>query len=306
LNILIIGLGSIAKKHIRAIRELNIEVKIFALRSSLLSESFPGVHNISNLSEISEKIDFVLISNPTYLHKESIEETMKLNCPLFIEKPVFSDMNNVNEILNEVNLNNIITYVAFNLRFHPSIQFLKRFLDQNKPNINEINIYCGSYLPDWRPGIDFRKSYSSSTKMGGGVHLDLIHELDYCQWLFGEPLEISVLKRSVSTLNIEAFDYANYLLTYSSFTANIILNYFRKDAKRQIEIVMENKTLLIDLIINKITNITTGEILFNEKFNINETYEAQMQYFLSFLDKQQQPMNSISESVTVLKMALYE
>jgi predicted dehydrogenase len=215
-------------------------------------------------------------------------------------------MNNVNEILNEVNLNNIITYVAFNLRFHPSIQFLKRFLDQNKPNINEINIYCGSYLPDWRPGIDFRKSYSSSTKMGGGVHLDLIHELDYCQWLFGEPLEISVLKRSVSTLNIEAFDYANYLLTYSSFTANIILNYFRKDAKRQIEIVMENKTLLIDLIINKITNITTGEILFNEKFNINETYEAQMQYFLSFLDKQQQPMNSISESVTVLKMALYE
>ena len=306
MNVLLIGLGSIAKKHIAAINAIDKTSVIYALRSGKLSEEYSGVKNIFTLSELPFKPDFVLIANPTLLHEQAIQHGIDLGCPLFIEKPVLSNTDNAEKILKRICQKKILTYTACNLRFHPALQFLKKYILETKPVINEVNIYCGSYLPDWRPGTDFRKSYSSISKMGGGVHLDLIHELDYCQWLFGKPSKITAVKRSVSGLKVEAVDYANFSLFFDEFTASIILNYYRRDPKRQMEIIMENDTLLIDLLNNNVTSIISGEKIFEEPFSMVKTYESQMRYFFHSIENQQQTMNDISEGINVLKMALHE
>ena len=140
--------------------------------------------------------------------------------------------------------------------------------------------------------------------MGGGVHLDLFHEFDYTIWLFGFPLKKHSLLRNVSSLNIEAIDYANYIFEYQNFTVNIILNYYRKKSKRSIEIVLDNETLNIDLINNIITN-DNGELLFfNNDFDIQETYNSQLEYFISSLNNNLKPMNTIQESIQILKLIL--
>lgn len=306
MNILIIGLGSIAKKHIAAIKVIDESSVIYALRSGKNSAAYPGVHNIFMLEELPIRPDFVLIANPTFLHQHAIQQGIDLGCPLFIEKPVLSNADNTEKLIKRINRRKILTYTACNLRFHPSLQFLKKYLAESKPVINEVNIYCGSYLPDWRPETNFRKSYSSISAMGGGVHLDLIHELDYCLWLFGEPTQVKVVKRSVSGLKVDAVDYANFTLLYPQFTANIILNYYRRDPKRHLELVMENETLLIDLLNNSIINTTSGKKIFGEPFSMLKTYESQMRYFIDALKNRQQPMNDISEGVAVLKMAMHE
>ena len=306
MNILIIGLGSIAKKHIAAIKAIEETSIIYALRSGKLSERYSDVHNISELEELPVKPDFVLISNPTHLHEQAIQQGIEFGCPLFIEKPVLSNLDNAEELIRRIYKKKILTYTACNLRFHPALQFLKKYLAESKPVINEVNIYCGSYLPDWRPETNFRKSYSSISAMGGGVHLDLIHELDYCLWLFGEPPQVKVVKRSVSGLKVDAVDYANFTLLYPQFTVNIILNYYRRDPKRQLELLMENETLLIDLLNNSIINTTYRKKIFGEPFSMLKTYESQMRYFFDSLKNRQQPMNDISEGVAVLKMALHE
>ena len=46
-------------------------------------------------------------------------------------------------------------------------------------------VLCGSYLPSWRKNIIYNKSYSSDKKKGGGVLLDLSHEIDYITWILG-------------------------------------------------------------------------------------------------------------------------
>ena len=304
--ILIIGLGSVGKKHILAINNTVPNATIYALRSSIEAEVYPGVKNIFLLSEITEKPDFVIISNPTSMHKTSLVEVLQLNCPVFIEKPVFSDLTNVDQLVAEVQQRKIPTYVACNLRFHPAIQFLKTLLDVSPLQINEVNIYCGSYLPDWRPGIDFRTSYSARSDMGGGVHLDLIHELDYCTWLFGMPLKVQSHKSSVSSLTINVPDNAQFHFVYPSFTAAISLNYFRRDAKREIEIVTDNDTIVADLLTNSVTSKQTGKLLYEEPFSMGDTYLYQMNYFISHIKQHKQPMNSIGEGVEVLKLALYE
>jgi predicted dehydrogenase len=305
MNILIIGLGSIATKHLNALKNLAIESTIYAFRSNQNAEKVDGIINLFTLDDVEVVFDFAIISNPTQLHREYIDKLTDLGINLFIEKPPISSLENSENLINKIQLSGIKTYVACNLRFHPCIKFLKDYLTKNnQKRINEVNIYCGSFLPDWRPNKDFRTIYSANSEMGGGVHLDLFHEIDYTHWLFGKPINSRCIKRSKSSLDINSIDYANYTLEYPHFIANIILNYYRKDAKRTIEIVFEDETFIIDLIKNTIINNTNDIIFSVTNFTILTTYEEQMEYFLNGIKTNQKKMNTFADSVEVLKTCL--
>ena len=89
MKILIIGLGSIARKHIKVLQELQNDVIIFALRSSSSSKEEKGITSILNIDDLPAIPDFIIISNPTNLHEEAIRKAIDFKVPLFIEKPVF-------------------------------------------------------------------------------------------------------------------------------------------------------------------------------------------------------------------------
>ena len=301
--ILIIGLGSIGKKHVDAIYALKLEVTIYALRGGSSMESYREVINISSVGEIQNKIDFIVVSNITSAHEATITSVFELQCPIFIEKPVLSDLENASRISAKLKEKNILTYVACNLRFHSGLQFLKKYLDEKKPRINEVNIYCGSYLPDWRSGIDFRKSYSAYSEQGGGVHLDLIHELDYCTWLFGFPEKATSIKRDVSSLSINAVDHAKFEFSYANFTTGINLNYYRRDAKRTLEVVTSEDSILLDLRSNIIQSLLTGNIIYNGPFEMKDTYRRQMRYFINVINSNKQTINDFDYAVKILQLA---
>lgn len=305
MKILIIGLGSIARKHISALQNLNIEsCKIYALRSNLNSEIEEGIENIYDFENLEGTFDFAIISNPTHLHFEFIEKLSKLNIPLFIEKPAVHTLKNVDKLIQSIESKELVTYVACNLRFHPCIEYLKRKFSDESLKINEVNIYCGSYLPDWRPNVNFRKVYSANASMGGGVHLDLFHELDYTSWLFGIPNKSKSTLRNVSSLNIDAIDYANYVLEYDTFTANVILNYYRIKSKRVIEIVFDNEILEVDLINNRILDNQNKIVFEAPDFEVKNTYSLQLDYFINCLRYKKKTMNSLKESIEILKIIL--
>lgn len=305
MNVLIVGLGSIASKHINAIKSIDKDIVIYALRSGMNAENVEGITNIYSLDDINISLDFAIIANPTHLHYKFIDELSDRGVNLFIEKPPLSSLENVDNLIKKIEINNTFTYVACNLRFHPCLQFLKKSLNENKHRkINEVNVYCGSYLPDWRPGKNFREIYSANPEMGGGVHLDLFHEIDYTYWLFGIPNTVDSILKNNSSLNILAIDYANYTFVYDNFTANIILNYYRRDPKRSIEIVFEDETWNIDLIKNRISGKDGCEIFSDSDFTVIETYENQMNYFINSLKVSKKQMNTFAESIEVLKLCL--
>jgi len=303
-RILIIGLGSIGKKHINAILYLYPDAYIYALRSSNHSEPNDKVISINKLNEINYSLDFIIISNPTFLHEEFILKSLYFKCPLFIEKPVLHSLKNSEIILSEICRSGIKTYIGCNMRFHPCIIHLKNYFNHNKNLINEINVYYGSYLPNWRNGVDYRNIYSSHSKMGGGVHLDLIHEIDYCIWIFGKPNEIKKTFRKISQLEIDSYDYANYVLVYNDFTINIILNYYRLDSKRTIEVITNKNTINYDLINNKIFDNSKNILYSNNSYSIIQTYIDQIQYFVQNIDSDIEMMNNFEESINILKYVI--
>ncbi len=189
------------------------------------------------------------------------------------------------------------------MRFHPALQFIKHNFKLKAGRIQEINIYCGSYLPDWRPNRNFREIYSANKEMGGGVHLDLIHEIDYCVWLFGEPINHNSIKSSKSSLAISAIDYAHYNFEYLEFYANITLNYYRKNPKRVIEILFEDETWYVDLLNSTIKN-DRDEIVFKTDFDIMDTYIEQLKYFINHIKHSKPMMNDFNEALKILQITL--
>jgi len=303
MKVLIVGLGSIATKHINAIRQLDKDACIYALRRTTGAEEKERVTNLYSVDEAKAiGFDFIIISNPTSEHKRTIDALLTLNCPLFIEKPV-SNTIEMQDTITEIERLNILTYIACNLRFLDSLRYVKEEITKKQKRINEVNVYCGSYLPEWRPNVDFRTSYSSQKDMGGGVQFDLIHELDYVYWLFGQPKNVKKTLRSVSSLNIDAIDYANYCLEYDDFSVGITMNYYRRDYKRTMEILFDDSTWLIDLKQNK---IVAGEAeVFNSAQQIIDTYIEQMKYFYHLVQiDAKSSFNSIEEAVEVLKIGI--
>lgn len=303
MKILIIGLGSIAKRHISVLRQILPNSELFALRSNKDAPVYDHVKNLYRIEEIKDyDFRFVIISNPTIYHKDTIKKLIQFKLPLFIEKPVHASLD-LDNILQKIKKEKIKTYIACNLRFLDTLKYLKeQILFGETKKINEVNVYCGSYLPEWRPDQNFRDIYSANAELGGGVHLDLIHELDYTYWLFGKPKKVFRFFSKQSSLNISAYDYANYLLEYDGFCVNIILNYFRRDAKRNIELVFEDETLNVNLLNNKIES--KNKIIFSSDQRIYDTYELQMQYFIDTINKDLKPFNTIEEGYEVLKIGL--
>lgn len=303
MNVLIIGLGSIAEKHVKALLSLNEATSIYALRSGESPNQVANVTNVSSIEAAGVTFDFVIVSNPTFSHYPTLEKLLAYNIPLFIEKPLFHTLDGGQSLVDQFMSKGIKTYIACNLRFHPCIIYLKELLSNNASRINEVNVYAGSYLPDWRPSVDYKQVYSANHKMGGGVHLDLIHELDYITWLFGKPLHTQALLRSNSSLKIDAIDYANYQLCYPDFTASVLLNYYRRDARRTCEIVLEDSTILVDLQQQKVWRDKT--LVFSSEMDPLHTYKEQMKYFLSAIkDDSGYIMNDIQTAFDVLKICL--
>ena len=305
MKVLIIGLGSIALKHIKALQELYPSVVIYALRrKGEPSKGIKGVIEIFDMDEIAvDTLSFILISNPTSVHYDTIQKVIRYKKPLFIEKPLFGALSKeANDLVMEVGRQGIPTYVACNLRFLESIVKIKELLVGRR--VNEVNVYCGSYLPDWRPNVDFRKVYSANKEMGGGVHIDLIHELDYVYWLFGAPTRTQSFFNNKSSLNITAYDYANYLWEYDDFSVSVVLNYYRRDSKRTLEVLTEEGTFLVDLLKNIISY--NDKLVFQSSQLSLQTYTAQMQFFVEEILNKQTKFNTIVEGYKVLELCLQE
>ena len=305
MKVLIIGLGSIALKHIKALQELYPSVVIYALRrKGELSKGIKGIVEVFDTNDIEvDTLSFILISNPTAVHYQTIKEVIAYKKPFFIEKPLFETFSNeANDLVMEVERQGIPTYVACNLRFLESIAKTKELLVGRR--VNEVNVYCGSYLPDWRPNVDFRKVYSANKEMGGGVHIDLIHELDYVYWLFGTPTCTQSFFSNKSSLNITAYDYANYLWEYDDFSVSVVLNYYRRDSKRTLEVLTEEGTFLVDLLKNIISY--NDKLVFQSSQLSLQTYTAQMQFFVEKILNKQTKFNTIVEGYKVLELCLQE
>ena len=203
MNTLVIGYGSIGQRHTRLLEELGHQVAVVSRRHVNHSPLY------TNLEQglVKWQPDYVIVANRTSEHHKTLEvlAQVKFGGLVLIEKPLFDKYTKI----PQNNFSQIA--VAYNLRFHPLLQELKQIVD-SASKILTVNVYVGSYLPDWRSQIDYRTSYSASKQSGGGVLRDLSHELDYTLWIFGDWQRLTAIGGKMSQLDIDSDDDAYALL----------------------------------------------------------------------------------------------
>lgn len=259
MNILFIGIGSIAKRHIKNLRALlGGQVHITALRSG------KGKIDISELSYIDKVVyaknelkpwyDAIFITNPTSKHYGTLENALPYSDSFFIEKPVFTTGE---EDLQRFALPSKRYYVACPLRYTNVIQYLKENIDFS--HIYSMQCVASSYLPDWRAGVDYRTTYSACKELGGGVSIDLIHEWDYINYLMGAPLELKSLVRKKSNLEIDSDDIAVYIADYADKVVEVHLDYFGRKPIRTITLFGRDDTITANLITQQVDWLGSGK-----------------------------------------------
>ena len=97
----------------------------------------------------SIKPDVAFITNPTFLHTQTCLECVKKDINLFIEKPISHSLEKTDILEKEIKKRKLISYVAYNLRFHPVISGLKDIMSKKDQPIY-FRVTCSSYLPNWR------------------------------------------------------------------------------------------------------------------------------------------------------------
>lgn len=244
MKVLIIGFGSIGKKHFLALKNLNHEVSLLSL--SAKKEEFKNTPIYRSLKECDlNEFDLFIIANITTEHfntLKTLDELVK-DKTILVEKPLFEKSQNFTSSKNHI-------YVAYLQRFNPVIVALKRLLKGEK--IYFASLVCNSYLPHWR-ALDYRQNYSAKKELGGGVLLDLSHEIDLAFFLFKDLELIYSQNAKISELDITSDDFAFLALKNSQEAKiHIELDYFAKFNKREIIIHTLEKSFKADLINNKI------------------------------------------------------
>lgn len=308
LRICFVGLGSIGKRHIKNVvyllnqREQDYEIDAVRSTDKPLPLEINSLvnHLYYNVEELQREYDIIFVTNPTVCHYDTIKRFVPYTKHMFIEKPVFHEYV---ENIDKLNLNpDGIYYVACPLRYSAVLQELKERLKDEK--VYSVRVISSSYLPDWRAEVNYRHVYSAHKDMGGGVTLDLIHELDYVVWLFGLPEQSYHLCGKFSELDIDSDDLSVYLLKYQDKAVEIHTDYFGRESIRKVELYCRNYVIEADLIHNTLKYMYGKEITKSVSIAENDMYLQEMNAFLDMIDVKRNNDNDIMYANEILKIAL--
>ncbi len=306
MKVCFVGIGSIAKRHIRNLSDIclcqKIELKIDALRRKTSSkDGIPDtIQNIyTDIEQLPTDYDVIFLTNPTEYHADMLIALHNHSKHFFIEKPVTS-LGTVEKLSNIAFRNDSVYYVACPLRYTNVIQYLKQEIDVK--TVNAVRSISSSYLPDWRPGIDYRETYSAHKNLGGGVDIDLMHEWDYLTYLFGMPTSVKIFSGKVSNLDIDSCDYAIYMAQYNNnMVSELHLDYFGRKSLRTIEIFTDDDTIRGDLIGGTVEYLKSGKLLsFNSERD--DYQKRELECFLDAIKSGNGSNNDIKNAVKILKL----
>ncbi len=314
-RILIVGLGSIGKRHLQLARELFPESKIAVLRhkTDLILPEYADY----SFSSIAEALKFspqmAVVANPATFHLSVAMDLAKIGTHLLIEKPLSVTTKGVAELLNVCREKKVKLATGYNLRFLPSLQKFKSMLDGNIVGmVWSVRSEIGQFLPSWRKGTDYRQGVSAQHALGGGALLELSHELDYLRWIFGEVAWIQASLSKQSDLEIDVEDTAHLILGFYErphlrpLIASVSLDFIRQDEIRSCTAVGKLGSLRWNGISGTVELYEAGaeswQVIYKHQAVRDETYLAEWADFLASIEMQREPFVTGQDGLKVLRM----
>ena len=289
-RVLIVGSGNIAQRHMRNLRSLFPGAAVVCVSSSgrrLEVSEVPATEVSSSIEEALDSLpDFAIVASPANLHLDHAARILERDIPVLVEKPLCLSLREKPLCLLERGFERV--GVGYNLRFLPSARVVKQILDKEElGKITTAFAEVGQYLPDWRPGTDYKSGVSAQKDLGGGALLELSHELDYLQWFFGNFTHVMATTRNSGQLGIDVEDNVDAMLISAEHTVvHLHLDFLQRVPARTFKVVGEKATLVWDLLRNEVMILMPGgerqRAFSDPSYDRNDMYLDQVNAFVDF------------------------
>lgn len=322
MKVLIVGTGSIGMRHLRNLLELrgSMGLQLAAAEPDDSHRVAAGdlvggsVYIHAELAMDAFQPDAVVLCSPNHLHVEQARSALSRGCHVFVEKPLALDRREARELIQPAGTSSGILMVGCNLRFHRGVRALSEAFQKGvlgRPLYAKAHF--AHYLPNWRPGTDYRTTYSAVKEQGGGILLDAIHEPDYLCWLFGRARKVQGRLMNLGDLELDVEDSAVFTIEHETGVfSEVHLDYLRRDKSRGCVVAGTEGTLVWESYAKNPEKVLVRafdakadrwRVLLDEpEYDLNRQYVDEMLYFLHAAANGDEPMNGVSEAMDTLAL----
>jgi predicted dehydrogenase len=314
-RLLIVGLGSIGRRHLRLMRELLPDAQIAVVTRTSEEEMEPAdsAERFSSIEEaLAMRPDAAIVANPATMHVDAAKRLADSGVHLLVEKPLSSSTVGIAELMAAAQANGVMLMVGYNLRFLPSLLCFRDLLREKRVGrVLSVRGEVGQSLPTWRPGRDYRDAVSARTALGGGVLLELSHEIDYMRWMFGEVEWVRAVHLRQSDLEIDVEDTAHLILGMTGtagepIVAALNMDFIRHDATRTCTAIGSNGSLRWNGLADTVEVFEAGqdawELLFRGRRDPDESYRAELQHFVGCIASGHAPIVSGGDGLAAVRI----
>ena len=302
-QILVVGAGSSGARHARHLADAGADVAVMdpdAARAASVECAKSVPYSLDDLGGY----DGIVIASPTSSHRAQTEAALESDAKILVEKPIAL----LDEPVDAIVACSERVMVGYNLRFHdPLVRFIEEVEAGAAGPIHAVRVWFGSWLPDWRPTVDYRTTYSARADLGGGVLLDAIHELDVLVWLLGDgdfAVAGSFVGR-VGPLELDTEDTVKAVLVHrTGVTAEVSLDYLSRRYRRGVEVVGERATARLDWA-RAVREIEDGDSVRTEDAStpVAQSYQREAEHFLAFVRGERAPVVDARAGAQSLELA---
>ena len=271
-KVLIIGLGSIGQNHCRHLEALDCEI---AFVTSRCDQPERKIFTSAEVAMQEWQPDRVIIANETAKHVDAMKRIASFGqVPILVEKPLAAS---VSQLPDDERFSHAV--VAYNLRFHPLVTRLHELLMESGEKVITLNAYVGQDLRGWNKEREYSETYRSSRAHGGGVLLDLSHEVDLAALFCGSFTRLFCLGGRDPSLETDCENHAS-LLIQAAGCGNIALhlNSMDKDTRRFLILNTSAHTYYLDFMGG--TLAIDGECM-EQGRSMAESYRAMLRSFVA-------------------------
>ena len=309
-HLLVLGAGSVGKRHLYNFSSLGCEVSIMDPRSDRVEEAakiVSPVHRFANMQDAiahSSEFSGLVVCSPPKFHVDQAIAFLERDVPVLLEKPVSPDLSSALLLKEAVQKTNVPLLLGYTYRWWPPlIEMKKRILDIGA--IRHARFMMSAHLADWHPWERYQDFFMASRELGGGALLDESHFIDLMIWFFGMPKTISGRVERLSHLEIETDDNVDLLCAYeNNLRVTIHLDLYGRPHEKSITSVGEKGTLqcLFDPNSLRHAQDATG------KWDVtpfscdrNDMFVAEAKEFLEIIENRIQPSSTIADGIDVLR-----
>lgn len=294
-HILILGSGSVGKRHMKNFASLDCEISAMDPRKDRMEEAGKEI-DIKNKFLTSEealksgqKFDAAVVASPPKFHIDQTIELLKNDLPVLLEKPLAKTLEEAERLSNYLTSKFPPLVLGYTYRWWPSLAEMRsKILAHGIGKPLHATFRMSAHLADWHPWERYQDFFMASKDLGGGALLDESHWLDLMIWFFGMPEKVFADIGKISDLEIDTDDNVDMLVSYKNgFRVSLHLDLYGRPHQKSITIVGEKGSLVWG---------------FETDLDRNIMFMNLARDFLSVIDEKLKSLCGIDDGLNVLKI----